>query len=148
MTEQVKGMAELESNLAKLQVNFGKELKDALITGGLLVESQAKQNIQEISSGDRVVRYRNGGGKKNHTASKAGDSPNTDTGTLIKGIATEIRGDSVFVGSSAEYSEALEFGTMNMEPRPFLHKALIAKQSKINSLFVKAVKDAIDASTD
>jgi HK97 gp10 family phage protein len=148
MTVEVKGMAELESNLAKLQVNFGKELKDALIAGGLLVETQAKQNVQEVSSGERVVRYRNGGAKKNHTASKPGDSPNSDTSKLITGIALEVRKDSVFVGSSAKYTEALEFGTANMEARPFLHKALIAKQSKINGLFVKAVKDAISASSN
>ena len=148
MTVEVEGMAELRKNLAKLEVNFGKEIKDALIAGGLLVESQAKQNIQEISAGKSTVSYRAGGGKRNHITSSPGDSPNTDTGALVRSINTEIKEDSVFVGTSLDYAPSLEFGSINMAPRPFLHKALLSKQSKINGLVIKAVKGAINASTN
>ena len=148
MTIEVEGMAELKKNLAKLEINFGKEIKDALIAGGLLVETQAKQNIQENSPGRQVTRYRNGGSKKSHVAASAGESPNTDTGALIRSITTEVEGEAVFVGTTIPYAPSLEFGTVNMKPRPFLHKALVAKQSKINQLFIKAAKDAINASTN
>ena len=148
MTVKVEGMDELKRNLEKLEVDFGKEIKDALVAGGLLVETQAKQNVQEVSPGKQVVRYRNGGGKSNHVAAGAGESPNTDTGALVRSISTEIEGNSVFVGTSLEYAAWLEFGTINMKPRPFLQKALDSKQSKINSLMVKAVKGAINASTN
>tara|TARA_R110000744_G_scaffold106775_1_gene203157 strand:+ start:3646 stop:4092 length:447 start_codon:yes stop_codon:yes gene_type:complete len=148
MTAEVEGMAELKRNLAKLEINFGKEIKSALIFGGLLVETQAKQNIQEVNPGKQVTRYRNSGTKKAHIAAGAGESPNTDTGNLIRSITTEVKEESVFVGTSVKYAEALEFGTINMKPRPFLHKALLAKQSKINKLFIKAAKDAINASTN
>ena len=147
MTVEVEGMAELKRNLAKLEINFGKEIKGALIAGGLLVETQAKQNVQEVSAGQSVTRYRLGGASYNHVASSPGDSPNTDTGALVRSITTEVKEQSVFVGTTIEYAPWLEFGTINMKPRPFLHKALTSKQNKINELFAKAVKGAINAST-
>ena len=149
MTVEVEGMAELKRNLAKLEVSFGKEIKDALLMGGLLVETEAKKSIQEVSSGRQVTRYRNSGTKKEHIAAAAGESPNTDTGALVRSISTEVKEDAVFVGTTIKYAESLEFGTVNMKPRPFLHPALMAKQSKINELFIKAAKDAIkNASTN
>ena len=149
MTLEVEGMAELKRNLAKLEVSFGKEIKDALVMGGLLVETEAKKSIQEVSSGRQVTRYRNSGTKKEHIAAAAGESPNTDTGALVRSVVTEVNDSSVFVGSSLEYASWLELGTVNMKPRPFLHPALMAKQSKINELFIRAAKDAIkNASTN
>jgi len=149
MTVEVEGMAELKRNLAKLEVSFGKEIKDALVMGGLLVETEAKKSIQEVSSGRQVTRYRNSGTKKEHIAAAAGESPNTDTGALVRSVVTEVNDSSVFVGSSLEYASWLELGTVNMKPRPFLHPALMAKQSKINELFIRAAKDAIkNASTN
>jgi len=115
----------------------------------LLVETEAKKNIQENSPGRQVTRYRNSGTKKEHIAAAAGESPNTDTGALIRSISTEVKEGAVFVGTTLKYAESLEFGTVNMKPRPFLYKALAAKQAKINQMFIKAAKDAIkNASTN
>ena len=90
-----------------------------------------------------MVRYRNGGGKYNHIAANAGESPNTDTGALIRSISTEITATSVFVGTSLEYAPWLEFGTIDMKPHPFLGKALVERQDDINKLFFNAVKGAM-----
>lgn len=147
MTVEVSGMAELKKNLSKLEDDLGKQVKDALLTGGLLVETQAKKNIQEVSSGRQVIRYREGGTKYTHIAASAGESPNTDTGNLIRSISTEIKPEAVFVGTTLKYAESLEFGTVNMKPRPFLHKALLSKQKKIKQLLISAIKGAINAST-
>jgi phage gpG-like protein len=144
MTVEVEGLKELKRNLDLLDASFGKEIKSALISGGLLVETQAKKNIRDQSFGTHVIRYRKGGRKKNHIAAKPGESPNTDTGALIRSISTEVKPDSVFVGTSLEYAPWLEFGTINNpEGNPFLLKALNAKQDKINSLFADAVKNAM-----
>ena len=147
-------MDELERNLNRLENFYGEEIKSALIAGGLLVESTAKQSIQKIGMGTHVVRYRNGGGKKNHIAAKPGIAPNTDTGRLVSSISTEIEKDGVFVGSSLEYAAWLEFGTLNKEDgtehnaaRPFLNPALDTNRDKINKLIISAVKEAINKST-
>lgn len=150
MTVEVKGMAELKKNLATLENFFGVEVKDALVMGGLLVETEAKKSIQEVGMGTHVIRYRNGGSKKSHIAAKPGIAPNTDTGALVRSVVTEIKGDSVFVGSSLEYAAYLEFGTLNKADgsehnaaRPFLQPALEANKGKIKDLFAEAVKDAV-----
>ena len=147
MTVEVEGMAELKRNFKKLELEFGKEIKSALIAGGLLVETQAKNNIQDLNPGRNVTRYREGGSKKTHVAAGAGESPNTDTGALVRSITTEVKEDSVYVGTSLQYAPWLEFGTINMRPRPFLNKALLKEQGQINKLIIKAAKAAIDAST-
>ena len=147
MTVEVEGMAELKKNLAMLESFFGEEIKDALIVGGLLVETTAKQSIQEVGFGTHTVRYRNGGGRKDHIAARPGIAPNTDTGALVRSIVTEVDGNSVFVGSSLDYASWLEFGTVSMDKRPFLNPALDANRDKINKVFVKAVTKAFNKST-
>ena len=63
-----------------------------------------------------------------HTASAPGDPPATDTGELKNNITMDVirRGKTVVgqIISGANYSEHLEFGTVNMEARPFLAPAL------------------------
>ncbi len=67
-----------------------------------------------------------------HRASAPGEPPASDTGTLSGAIGVALFGDArteLFAGvtvdsSIASYWRDLEFGTVNMEPRPFVRPAL------------------------
>lgn len=115
---------------------------DALNKGALLVHSEAVKSVQaHLSQGET---YKRGGVE--HTASKAGSPPNTDTGELASNILitqTASGKDPVAVIiSRAPYSMALEYGTRNMEARPFMSRALDLNSAKI----VKLVRTALGES--
>jgi len=60
-----------------------------------------------------------------HRASAPGQAPATDTGRLVSSITQEKTGEAeAEVGSTVDYSKFLEFGTRNMDERPWLRPAL------------------------
>jgi len=66
-------------------------------------------------------------------ASKAGEIPSIQTGTLKRSITIEMdaRLPKVFVGTNVPYAEWLEFGTKDMAPRPFLRPAIFRNKRHI-----------------
>ena len=79
-------------------------------------------------------------GRKRPDASAAGEYPMTDQGTLVQNISKHLSttGFTGRVTSSAEYGPHLEFGTMNMLPRPFMQPSLEKNRRKI----LQGFKDA------
>ena len=71
--------------------------------------------------------------RRTHTASASGEAPASDTGFLANNITTRTapNGLSGEVVSQAQYSEYLEFGTLQMGARPFMHPALEENRPKI-----------------
>lgn len=55
-----------------------------------------------------------------HQASAPGEAPAVDTGNLVNSIVTEAKPGSLTatVSTAVEYAPHLEFGTVNMQPRP------------------------------
>lgn len=67
-------------------------------------------------------------GGKVHTPSSPGYAPRVDTGDLIKSIKMDVGTDQAEVGSNLQgkdgkYPVFLEYGTKNMEARPWLEPA-------------------------
>lgn len=143
MSVELDGMDQLLSNFESFQKDAGEHVAKALLAGGKLVETSAKKLIQEKSGGPTVKRYRPSGDSYMHTVSKGGDAPNTDTGTLVRSIQTEVEPDGVYVGSGVEYAPHLEFGTVNMMERPFLYPSLKANESGIMKLVTTETQKAI-----
>ena len=139
----VIGIDKLNATLKALERDTGRHAKSAYIAGGKLVEGEAKRSIQERSPGNTVTRYRSGGGSYEHQASGPNEAPNTDTGRLVSSINTEITDDGVYVGTSLEYGKYLEFGTKDMEERPWLIPALNKKSDDIIKLQIGAVNKSI-----
>ena len=147
MTVQVTGVAELKAKLRSL----GASMEDAIFGGVILtanaVRTTAIKSIQNKSGGRQVQRSRQGGGTYTHTASEAGDAPNTDTGKLVSSIAIETNKSGLYalVGSNLDYAGFLEFGTSKMpEGRPWLEPAL--RQNSDSLQFnINAAADAIIA---
>ena len=90
-----------------------------------------------------------GGVRAVHTASKAGDAPNTDTGNLVQSLRFRKKAntDDVLhefkVGSPLDYAAWLEFGTLDMAPRPFLTLALKKIEPDHVERVTKAVREGI-----
>lgn len=95
----------------------------------------AKQSIQQSSSSG--VTYEKYNPRRTHTASSAGNPPNTDTGFLVSNIHAVIDPDRLggSVESRADYSGFLEFGTSKMKARPYLQPALEENKPKIRAKF-------------
>lgn len=97
----------------------------------------AKQSIQQSSSSG--VTYEKYNPRRTHTASSAGNPPNSDTGFLVSNIHAVIDADRLggSVESRADYSGFLEFGTSKMKARPYLQPALEENKPKIRAKFRK-----------
>lgn len=129
--------SEMERNMKRLARKFGQAVVEGAIAGGNLVRSTAIDSIQTVSNGEQVTRSRAGGGEYDHTTSKPGDAPNTDTGRLVSSIQIEVTGKTVFVGSTLQYASYLEFGTRSMLPRPWLFPAVESNRRQIEKLIKK-----------
>jgi len=112
--------------LNKFMKNYSDSMKEvlsqALFVTAQEVRSRAIKSIQNISPGNVVERYGQGGKKYSHVAAKKGEAPNNDTGTLVKSIAAEKVNDKKYIviaGSNLDYVKFLEFGGW-----PFLFPAV------------------------
>lgn len=139
---EVEGLSALNTALELLKTNTDKHVRSAYIAAGKLVESTAKKSIQQQSFGTHVTRYREGGARYSHIAAKPGSAPNTDTGRLVSSINTEIDSGWVFVGTSQPYGAFQEFGTKDMDARPWLMPAL----DKNNEITIELHRKALNKS--
>lgn len=121
----------------RMQLTGTDELKRALREFGLQADNQIKQIVQGTAQNVRshAIRSIQRGPKSGatyekyqpnrvHRASAPGQAPATDTGRLAGSIQADIRGREAEVSANAEYAAFLEFGTQDMEARPFLFPAL------------------------
>jgi len=131
-----KNTEQFKKNLAKrLITNANKNALKAVTRSTTFVEGVVQKSIKNKGSGRTYIK-----GGITHTASIAGQPPATDQGNLANNITIDIssKANGSVVGqiiSSAPYSKALEFGTTNMEARPFMRPALRNSKNKILNIF-------------
>lgn len=125
-----------------------RKVEGALVISGEMVATQVRRNIQKSPRGGRI--YVKTKPKRVHKASAAGESPATDLGFLVRSIQVQPDFDNlrirvVSLHSIAPYARRLEFGDMsrNLQPRPFMFKALQAQKQKATNVVQKAVRDAL-----
>lgn len=84
------------------------------------IETEIKTGMAEAKSG-RV--YSRGNGRE-HQASAPGEMPAIDLSNLANSVQAEMDGRTAgAVYTNAEYAGHLEYGTVNMEARPFFTPA-------------------------
>ena len=129
----------LDLKQAKVLYNIKKIVR---VTANDVRNTAVESILQNPRAGDTVTRYNP---KRTIRISKEGDPPAGDTGFLASNIHLVIDTDQLgaSVESRAKYSEALEFGTKDMRPRPFMQPALEVGKAKYKKMFSKAVKDSI-----
>lgn len=120
--------------------DYTKDLRKLVGTAANLVRNTAVESIQQGSKSG--VIYEKYNPRRTHRASAPGEPPATDTGYLVSNIFTNIDNDGLgaSVESRAEYSEFLEFGTKNMQARPFLFPAMEENKPKIRRIALQMVK--------
>lgn len=133
----IKKIQKFESECLAAQV---KAVQDSIF----LIHQTAVESIQNNSSGIPQIRYSNGH-RRNVLASRPGDPPNTDTGRLVQSIKFDFRDNGLTgrVGTNLKYGAALEFGTRNMAPRPWLAPAVTSTSREIRDIFKAAVASSI-----
>lgn len=111
--------------------NYENEVERIIDAGANLVRNTAVKSIQQHQS--------QGATYGSHTASTAGNPPNSDTGFLASNIFIDkdTDGKGASVESRADYSNALEFGTRKMAARPFMQPALEENRRKIIQMYAK-----------
>jgi hypothetical protein len=87
------------------------------------VHSEALRSIQTIKGSREVTRYKP---KRQHIVSPAGEAPNADRGGLAQSIFFDVDDARMTgsVGSKLNYAFWLEYGTKDMDERPWLHPAI------------------------
>lgn len=126
-------------SLEKKKNKADSTLFQELILTAERIKAEARKRIARLSRGRKytskgIVRF----------SSRPGDAPNTQTGTLIRGIESFITNQGVGVRSRAKYSKKLEFGAGNIEARPFLEPSLLKiwgrDKSKVIDKIVKSMR--------
>lgn len=115
-----------------------KQISKAVKETTLEVHKTVIESISKPGSGITRKLYLP---NRTHTASSPNNPPATDTGNLKRNLRWETVAGQ-FTGkviSGADYSTYLEFGTVNMEQRPFMRPAL----EKNYKEFIKRVKQAL-----
>lgn len=133
----VFGTKNVLDKLDKMNETSRKELEDAVSLAVLAIHGEAVRSINaHLSSGATYGK---------HVASKEGSPPNTDTGVLVKSIQYDIdtKNLSGVVGTNLKYGAALEFGTKDIGPRPWLSRAFREKAAEIVKSFDAAFRRAI-----
>lgn len=105
-----------KNDLKKLKRMAPARAGQAIRALALEGEAYSKQLINESPATGRVYQR----GSVTHIASSPGEAPRSDTGTLIDSIRVEKAGRfNQNLIAATEYAEFLEFGTEDMEARPF-----------------------------
>lgn len=130
----------LYASLTTLSVKLEKNISKANMAAALLVQGQAKNNIQRGTRNGSFYRRRS----IIHQASSPGEYPKTDTGRLVSSINVEVNNNAAFVGSNLQYAAYLEQGTIYMEPRPWLYRSYRENIDKIEGLYNAAIRNSLN----
>ena len=141
-----KGIEFKISNLKEFNEKLNKKLQNNKVLSlvklaTVMVEKTAQESIKAGGTG---ILYQKYNPRVEHRASAPGQPPATDSGFLGQNITINVKttADGTVVGqivSAAPYSKALEFGTVNMQPRPFMQPALMKNKRKIQAMFKKGI---------
>jgi len=116
---KISGTKSFKKRLKKAEKSGASCISKALFKAANVVKNQAVRDMHSISQGEIYRR-----GSVNHTASKPGDAPNVDTGTLVNSLfVAKVDQLTYKVGTNIDYGTHLEFGTRNMAARPWLKPA-------------------------
>lgn len=113
-----------------------------VIKGANIIRNEILRLIQDTPKTGRVYVRRG----ISHQASAPGEPPASDTGNLVQNITVMIDAEhfSAVVNSGAEYADALEFGTLKTEPRPYMRVALENKRAEVEAAVNDEVSKALE----
>jgi len=142
----------VKSYFKDFESKFSKWEKGVVTRATIHVENELKKKVSDSGSG-RTYRQgefiaRSGGvgivrELPTHTASKPGQPPALDTGTLRRSITRDIRsergGYAGYTGTPLKYGLWLERGTSRMQPRPWLKPTFTEQQDEVARIMSRAL---------
>ena len=145
MSGRIEGLDETLEAFARLGKAGSREGAKAVAATAQKVRGDAIKSVQRgAKSGTVYTRSSGQNLSPRHQASAPGQAPATDTGNLVSSIKAESKGLSGRVYSDIKYAFWLEFGTLKMEPRPFLNPALMGNQQYFVDQLTKAITRATE----
>jgi HK97 gp10 family phage protein len=144
---KVEGIERLRRATKNAEVYFRDELVIALDASARHVKQKAVVSISRGQKSGRIYRV----GGVNRRASAPGEAPANQTGRLVNSITTSVLKNTlhavIYAGRGlANYARALEFGTAEMEARPFFFPAVESSRAWIQKRLAEAVNRAIKRS--
>lgn len=136
----IEGADDVAEALKKYGARAEAEIAKAVTATAMIINRDIKKRIQRGPKTGRTYTNRGANKGGSHQASAPGESPATDTGTLVSSI-TFRQGNKLTadVESRLAYATYLEFGTRNMAARP----AWIPATEQARPEFARRVADAI-----
>ena len=136
---EVKNVKEVNKAISKYGQDLSNKI-DRLVQGiAMNAMSDVKRRIQSPPKTGEIYRR----GNITHQASAPGESPATDTGSLASSIYYKQKGSmNATIGSRLDYSYYLEFGTLNIKPRPSWQLSAAIAQKQLNAAIQSAIKKA------
>ena len=132
---EIKGSERLQKAIRSVLAENEAKGRAMIADGAYMTQLDAVKSIQTHQSSGRSYTRRS----VQHTASTAGNPPNTDTGNLVRNITVNKIQGGYDVGSraGAPYGFWLEFGTLKMAPRPWLSPAFKRSVDKLIAKWVR-----------
>jgi HK97 gp10 family phage protein len=137
MSVTLTGNKQLLANLRKFGAAADKYVADVVNGTAQNIRTTAIRSIQRGSKSGVV--YQKYAPNRTHQASAPGQAPASDTGRLANSITADIEGKRATVTAGTEYAAPLEFGTRDIEPRPFMVPAMEQERPKFNARLQKIV---------
>ena len=132
-------MADIFKNIEALKSKAEAETARAVRATAQAIRNDAIVSVKSHLSAGKVYTR----GTVKHVASKPGSPPNQDRGTLTRNIRVTMDDDlTADISSNAPYSAALEFGTSNIDARPFMTPAVEGQRVKHKERLQKAIMRA------
>lgn len=140
---KVSGTEALVKSIMERSETMPAAINNELLLGVMEIHGTAVKSIAQHKGSQSQTRYNP---TREVTVSPPGSPPNSDTGRLMQSIAYVVKepqkGLEASVGTNLEYGVHLEFGTLNMAPRPWLYPAYEKHRDRITARVVRAIKEA------
>jgi hypothetical protein len=138
MDRKIKTATKLDWNGEQRLSDVEKATIKRIETAAIQIQSAVKADMQASTGGRRYKRP-----ARTHVASRPGEPPAVDTGTLVRSVQID-RSESrsklrVFVGTGLKYAVYLAKGTGRMAPRPVWVPVL----RRLRRRFLKSFEGAI-----
>ena len=135
-----RGFNRFNAKLKDLNNRINRAIANEINVAGTELQKIIRKDMKETPKTGRTYKR----GEKTHTASSAGNAPAVDTGELIKSIQifTKAIPSRLFaeVGSDTAQGKWMEYGTSNIEARPWLRPAFDRNKEQIQ----KNIQEAIE----
>lgn len=119
ITMSMAGQQQVIANLNRYDTKTQDSVQKVIDLTAQLVRTDAIKSMKSSPATGRVYRR----GNITHRASSPGSPPRVDTGRLINSVKALVKRLEAIVGTDVRYGAYLEFGTQDIEPRPWLFPA-------------------------